>query len=59
MQVNDRFKNILYIEKYQDYISCSFADKVICIDNKFSKPAVLYRGKNSVNRFIEAILEEY
>ena len=36
-----------------------FAYKVICVDDKFSKPVVLYRGKNAVNRFIEAIFEEY
>ena len=34
-----------YTEKYQDHIPCSFAYKVICIDNKFSKKVVLYRGK--------------
>ena len=30
-------------EKYQDHIPCSFAYKVICVDNKFSKKVVLYR----------------
>ena len=48
-----------YIEKYQDHIRCSFAYKVVCIDNKFSKKVVLYREKNVVYRFIKAILEEY
>ena len=38
---------------------CSFAYKVVCIDNRFSKKVVLYRGKNAAYRFIEAILEEY
>ena len=32
-------------EKYQLHIPCSFACKVVCIDNKFSKKVVLYRGK--------------
>ena len=31
----------------------------MCIDDKFSKPVVLYRGNNAINRFIETILEEY
>ena len=38
---------------------CSFADKVLCIDNKFNKPVVIYRGKNAINKFIETILKEY
>ena len=46
-------------EKYQDHISCSFAYKVACVDNKSSKKVVFYRGKNAVYSFIKAILEEY
>ena len=34
-----------YTKQYQDHIPCSFAYKVVCIDNKFSKRVVLYRGK--------------
>ena len=30
--------------------------KVVCIDDKFSKPVDLYRGKNAVYKFIDAIL---
>ena len=48
-----------YTEKYQDHIPCSFAYKVVCVDNKFSKDVVLYRGKNAAFKFIEAILKEY
>ena len=36
---NDCFS---YTRKYQDHISCSFAYKVVCVDNKFSKDIVLY-----------------
>ena len=48
-----------YTKKYQTHIPCSFAYKVACVDNKFSKRVVLYRGKNAAYRFIKAILEEY
>ena len=51
--------NDSYTEKYQDHIPCSFAYKVVCVDNKFSKKVVLYRGKNAAYKFIKAILEEY
>ena len=59
MQINNKNKNTLDTEKYQDHIPSSFADKFVCIDDKFSKRAVLCRGKNEVNSFTEAILEEY
>ena len=31
-----------YTKKYQAHTPCSLADKVVCVDNKFSKPVVLY-----------------
>ena len=46
-------------KKYHDHIPCSFAYKVVCIDDKFSKPIVVYRGKNAAYEFIKAILKEY
>ena len=48
-----------YTEKYQDHIPCSFAYKIICIDDKFTKPTIIYRNKNASHQFIKAILEEY
>ena len=48
-----------YTEKYQDHVPCSFDYKVVCIDNRFSKKVVFCRGKDTVYRFIEAILKEY
>ena len=40
-------KNGSYTEKYHDHIPCSFAYKVFCIDKKFSKDVIMYRGKNA------------
>ena len=37
-----------YTRKYQDQIPCSFVDKVVCVDDKYSKDVVLYKGKNAV-----------
>ena len=54
-----RDKNGLYTEKHQDHIPCSFAYKVVSVDNKFSKDVAMYREKNAAYKFIEAILEEY
>ena len=46
-------------KKYQDHIPCSSAYKVVCIDNKFSKKVVLYRGTNVAYKFTISILSEY
>ena len=48
-----------YSKKYQDHIPCSFAYKLVCVDDKFTKPIVVFRGKNPAYKFIEAILREY
>ena len=56
---SDRVDNGSYTEKCQSHIPCSFSCKLVCIDDKFSKPIVLYRGKNVTYRFIKAILGEY
>ena len=53
---NDCFS---YTSKYQDHIPCSFVYKLVCVDDKFSKDFVLYRGKNAVLKFIQCIFKEY
>ena len=45
--------------KYQEYIPYSFAYKVVCVDDKFTKRIVVYRGKNAAYEFIKLILKEY
>ena len=53
---NDCFS---YTGKYQDHLPCSFAYKLVCVNDKFSKDIVLYRGKNAVYKFIQSIFKEY
>ena len=48
-----------YTKKYQNHVPCSFTYKVVCIDDKFSKSIVVYRGKNAAYKFIKAIFKEY
>ena len=45
--------NSSYTEKYHDHIPCSFAYKIVCIDNTFSKNVVLYRGKKLLKQFLK------
>ena len=42
---NGRNKNSSYTKKYQAHIPFIFPYKVVCIDDRFSKPVALYRGK--------------
>ena len=52
-------KKVLTQKKYQDHIPCSFGYKLVCIDGKFTKPIVVFRGENAAQEFIKAILNEY
>ena len=48
-----------YSKKYQDHVPCSFAYKLVCVDDKFTKPIVVFRDENAAYEFIKAILKEY
>ena len=45
--------------KFQDHVPCSFACKVVCIDDKFTKAIVAFRGKNAAHEFVKVILSKY
>ena len=46
-----------YSKKYQNHIACSFAYKLVCVDNEFSKPIVVYRGVNAARKFLKRFLK--
>ena len=48
-----------YTKKYHEHVPCSYAYKVVCTDDRFSKPIVVYRGENAAYEFIKAIFKEY
>ena len=48
-----------YSKKYQDHVPCSFPYKLVCVDDKFTKPKVVFRGESAAYEFIKAILKEY
>ena len=48
-----------YSKKYHNHISCSFAYKVVCIDDRFNKSIVFFMGENAAYEFMKAILKEY
>ena len=47
-----------YTGKYQEHIPNSFCAKLVCIDDRFSLPVIIFRGKNSCNDFIKWVLEK-
>ena len=48
-----------YLKKYQNHIPSTFAYKLVCVDDKFSKPIVVFRGENAAFKFIETVLKDY
>ena len=48
-----------YTKKYHEHVPCSYAYKVVCIDARFSKSIVVFRGKNAAYKFIKAIFQEH
>ena len=42
-----------------DHVPCGFGYKVVCVDDRFSKDIIVYRGEDCVNRFISCTLNEY
>ena len=49
-----------YTKKYQDHFPCSFAYKIVCIDDGFIKQIVVYRGlsmqfMNFLKQFLRSI----
>ena len=44
---------------YQNHVPCSFAYRLVRVDDKFTKPIVVFRGENAAYEFIKAILKEF
>ena len=38
--------------------SCSYGYKIVCVDDKFSKPFKTYFGEDAVSNFINSLIEE-
>ena len=48
-----------YTEAYQTHKDCGYGYKVVCCyDDKYSSDICIYRGENTVYKFMEKILEE-
>ena len=47
-----------YTNKYQKHVACSYGYKLVCVDDKFSKPFKTYFGRDAVYNFINIMIEE-
>ena len=48
-----------YTQSYQKHKPSGFGYKVVChYDQKYSKPAVIYRGENAIEKFIQHLFRE-
>ena len=50
--------NKSYTNKYQKHLAYSYGYKLVCADDKFSKPFKSYLGEDAVYNFINGIVEE-
>ena len=47
-----------HMNKYQKHIACSYGNKFICVDDKFSKPFTTYLAEDAVYNIIHSMVEE-
>ena len=50
--------NESYNSKYQKHVACSYGYKLVCVDDKFSKPFKSYLGEDAVYNFISRMIEK-
>ena len=41
-----------YTIKYQEHYPNSIGAKLVCIDDRFTLPSIIFKGKNCINKFI-------
>ena len=46
------------MKKYKKHVACSYGYKLVCVDDKFSKPFKSYLGEDAVYNFINSMIEE-
>ena len=44
--------------KYQEHIANSIGAKLVCIDDRFTLPSIIFKGKDFINKFITWILDK-
>ena len=52
------FESIRKLSKYRKLIACSYGYKLVCVDDKYSKPFKSYLGEDALYNFIGCMIEE-
>ena len=50
--------NETYTNKYQKHVACSYGYKLVCVDDKCSKPFKLYLGEDAFYNSISTRIKE-
>ena len=50
--------NECYTNKYQKNVACSYSYKLVCVDDKFSKPFKSHLREDAVYNFTSSMIEE-
>ena len=49
--------NECYTNKYQKYVACNYGYKLVCVDDKSSRPFKSYLSEDVVNNFISSMIK--
>ena len=44
--------------KYREHIHNSIGAKLVCIDDRFTLPSIIFKGKDCINKFITLVLDK-
>ena len=44
--------------KYQEHYPNSIGGKLVCINNRFTLPTIIFKGKDCINKFIAQVLDK-
>ena len=45
-------KEVILTTKYKDHQPNSIGAKLVCIDNRFTLPSIIFKGKDCINKFV-------
>ena len=51
-------KEVILTTKYKDHQPNSIGAKLVCIDNRFTLPSIIFKGKDCINKFVTWILDK-
>ena len=53
-----KIKDGKYTIKYQEHQPNSIGAKLVCIDDRFTLPSIIFKGKDCINKFITWVLDQ-